>query len=589
MAKPAKKLKKSSSTKKDDSSLIELASNITAIVKADSPILTNALEKEDGFTSEEYSEGIIQPEIRPEIYFSLAEQNNSLGQCISVMEVNCDATGYTVIRSDKEDLTDDDNKEIDNINDFFSEVYPLKSLTTIRRAIRRNLEICGCGYLEVMRNPKGEIVFLKDIEAQGMRLKKLGPAVISKKTMIRGGAEVSFSVPTRDRIFVQKVNEKKVYFKEFGSSRDLDKDTGKWAEQGQKLPFEKRASEVIYFRVNPASNSSYGLPRWIGQLPSVLGSRRAEELNLEYFDSGGIPPVLVFVSGGAMAEEAKKSLQALLTGKAKDKLRGLVADIHSTGGSVDKESSVKVNVETFESAKQDDSMFENYDERCERRVRSSWRIPPLFVGKAEDYSYASVFASYTVAEAQVFKPERDEFDEIFNATIMKELTKGRYRIKSNPLTVANGENKLEAIDLAANKGVLTKNQLIEELNSSSGLSIPLLAKDEDLTPALPPSNGKNPVNGNEDGDTGTGGVPAGAGVGVSKTDLSYLGVIADGNVKSLMGTLDDNDKRVLIKDMESLNDYEKNVVLMITAAKVYGSTSNDPAGMAELCGCVGDF
>lgn len=46
----------------------------------------------------------------------------------------------------------------------------------------------------------------------------------------------------------------------------------------------------------------------------------------------------------------------------------------------------------------------------------------MFIGKAADYNFATAYTAYMVAEAQVFLPERDEFDNnMINATIVKAL------------------------------------------------------------------------------------------------------------------------------------------------------------------------
>lgn len=561
----------------------ELVTNITQIIKADSQIVSNALEIEDGFINE-YGERIIVPEIAPEIFAAFVEQNNTLSQCISAMEVNIDGTGYDIIRSDEAPITDADRAKIKPIKEFFTEVYPMMSLTTLRRKNRRFLETTGYGCIEVIRNPAGDIVFLRPLDSKTIRLVKLGPSYPAKKTLTRNGATVSVTIQVRERVFVQKINEKKVYFKEFGSFRDLDKITGLWAAVGNKLPADVRSSELIYMTVNKSAKTPYGVPRWLNNLPSVLGSRQAEELNLEYFNAGGIPPVMVFIAGGAMGEEARRQINAFLAGKAKDKLRGVVADIHSTTGSVDKGGTVGVQVETFDSGRQKDSMFENYDDRCEKRVRASFRLPPLFVGKADDYSFASVFASYTLAEAQVFNPERDEFDEIFNNTVMKELTGGEYIIKSKPLTVADATSKLKALELGARHRIITKNQLRVGLNVATDLSIPLEEQDGELEfvsvrnrlrRADDVAEGGQNVEPAIDGQIGQT-------TGVTKADLSYLGTIADNQAKALLTGRTDSVKQELIEQMKSLSPVEENIVHMLTSSRIFAVTDNDSAGLTEL-------
>jgi len=292
----------------------------------------------------------------------------------------------------------------------------------------------------------------------------------------------------RERRFAQIQGAKVVYFKEYGASRDLDRNTGKWAEPGEVLPVVDRASEVLYFRVHEDAATSYGVPRWINQIPSVLGSRKAEELNLEFFNAGGLPPAMVFIAGGELTNEVRKNLQLYMSGKGSSYHRAAVVEVPSTGGTVDSVGNVKVTVERFGSERMQDSMFENYDARCEDRVRGAFRLPPIFVGKSKEYSFATAFASYTVAEAQVFVPEREEFDEVINNTLMRELN-DEYVFRSLPLTVNDVQTQLEALGLVADK--LTPEGLVMAVNEATGMSLKVDEDasnddDDDLLPGQPP-------------------------------------------------------------------------------------------------------
>lgn len=577
----------------------KLETHVSAIIKADAQITSNALEIEDSYL-EWYSQNsqTIAPEIAPEVYYGLAEQNNTLNQCISAMEVNIDGTGFEIVRMDGEDITDAESKPITNLEDFFKEVSPSISFVTMRRELRRQSETAGYGCLEVIRNPKDEIVFLRTLESKTIRLMKLGKSTTTTKTLARGGMEMKVKLQARERRFVQfwqGIAPKTVYFKEFGSTRDLDKSTGQWSKEGERLPADQRATEIIYTTIHKSKSGPYGVPRWLNQLPSVIGSRSAEELNLEYFEAGGIPPLLVFISGGAMAEVARKQLEGLLAGKARDKLKGVVADIQSTSGTIDKGGGVRVDVEAFGSDRQQDSMFENYDFKCEKRVRSSFRLPPLFVGKAEDYSYSSVFASYTLAEAQIFAPERMEFDELMNNTIMKDMTKGIYGIKSKPLKVADAETNLAALALAMNGGAITKKVLVEELNKVGSLTLqPVPAVEEEIAERDSGSSSADQVrNPNPDAleggdsETGTGSDDDETEeTKVTKVDLAYLSDIANLQIKHLMGDLSEDDSTILVKMLKGLNAFEIDTVQLLTSNKLYASVDHDAAGMAELCGHV---
>lgn len=414
---------------------------------------------------------VLRPPYNPVQLAMLTQRNNTLGQLVTAMEVNIDGTGWVVEKKEiSEDEDEDDDERRAQLTAWFDEPYPRTSMTTLRRKVRRDLEKVGYAFIEVLRSIDGELMFLKYIEADMMRLVKLDEAVPVEETVERDGQDMQILMHKRERRFAQVQGKKIVYFKEYGASRDLDRSTGQWAQAGEAVDLEDRATEVLYLTVHEDVNSAYGVPRWINQVPSVLGSRKAEELNLDFFNSGGLPPALIFIQGGELTAEVRKQVQQYMSGRGSSLHRGGVIEVHSTGGSIDSPGNVRVTVERFGSERMQDSMFENYDDRCEQRVRAAFRLPPIFVGKSQDYSFATAFASYTVAEAQVFTPEREEFDEIINNTIMRELDpEGEYVYRSLPLTVNDVATQLEALTLVKDK--LSGEGLIMAVNEATGMSL----------------------------------------------------------------------------------------------------------------------
>jgi PBSX family phage portal protein len=467
------------------------------VSKQDKQVLSGSdIEKDDAFEAfffnpkkaNDPNAQLLRPPYDPKQLSSLSQKNNSLGQMVAAMEVNIDGTGSVIEKAapDEEDdpLSEDPEKE--RIEQWFKEPFPRTSFMTLRRETRRDLEIYGYAYMEVLRALDGTLMFLKRIPANQIRLVKLDEAVQVEQTLKRDGEDMKILMNVRERRYVQKQGTKMVYFKEYAGSRELDRDSGEWAEG--TLPAEKRATEILEFKIYEDVNSAYGVPRWINQIPSVLGSRKAEELNLDFFNSGGLPPALVLIQGGELTTEVRKQLQQYMSGRGSSFHRAGIVEVAATGGSIDSPGNVRVTVERFGSERMSDSMFEKYDERCEMRVRSSFRLPPIFVGKADDYSFATAFASYTVTEAQVFRPERDEFDEIINNTIMRELDpEGVYVYRSLPLTVQDINNQLEALGFV--KEDLSKEGRIEAVNEITGMSLKpneFEEKDPNEEPEIPP-------------------------------------------------------------------------------------------------------
>lgn len=127
-----------------------------------------------------------------------------------------------------------------------------------------------------------------------------------------------------------------------------------------------------------------------------------------------------------------------------------------------------MQIERFGSEKLNDSMFEQYDERSSKRVASSFRLPPLFYGKSEDYSFAAAMTSYLVAEAQVFQPERLEFDEIITRTIIAEMVgAGKFYLQSHPITLPDTERQFLGLEMIRDK--ISGSELVSVVNEITGL------------------------------------------------------------------------------------------------------------------------
>jgi PBSX family phage portal protein len=433
----------------------------------------NAFEPEDEYqqlyVGATRDQGIVQPPYVLRTLDRLSQENNTLGPCIEAMVTNIDGTGYSFEADDEEADDKDDDTKIDALTEFFAQPWPGMSFTTIRKKLRRDLHRTGNAYIEILRNPQDEIVFFRWVDAKMMRMLRLDDAVPVDQTVIRGGKPVTIKTMTRERRYCQLVNGVSLmYFKEFGSKRDLHKKTAVWAPQGQRLPANMRGTEIMHFITLPDSHTPYGIPLWVNQTPSVLGSRKAEEFNLEFFDNGGVPPVMILLQGGTLQAETRKAIEQMSTGEARRNNRMRVLEVEPSGGSLENTPQARVTVERFGSERQADSMFEKYDEKCELRVRRSFRLPPIFVGQAGDYSFATAFASYTVAEAQVFKPERDEFDEMISVRLLPSMGFDGYSLRSKPLVIEDATLKLQGIEVAMGTNQVEMEDVITEVNDVTG-------------------------------------------------------------------------------------------------------------------------
>ncbi len=560
---------------------------------------------------------ILLPPIDHEVFQHLVNENNALNQLITAYEVNIDGTGFDIEKEDgTEAESEADKQTILDIKDFYNEAWPGVSFMTIRRELRRDQEITGNAYLEVLRTLEGKIAFAKRVDPKTMRLVRLDPPILVQKTVKRMGEELTFNMFLRERRYAQVIppfqtaledtepttkdisdaeKHRVIYFRDFSSSRQVDKITGRWETEDNPIPVPRRGTEIIHFSVYRDVRSPYGLPRWIGQIPSIVGSRKAEELNVQFFSSGGIPPILVMVQGGELTEEVRNDLTRYLANNNTDKTKAAIVEVHSTGGDLESTNNVKVTVERFGSERQKDSLYEKYDTNSEQRVRSSFRLGPLFVGRTQDFNFATAFASYIVAEAQTFAPERAEFDEKMNNTLMKEMAPG-WKYKSKPLILTDITNQLKGLELG--KDVAGAESFVENVNEVTGLTLKSPDGVEDV--AQPDDDAVDEGT----AATGAAGSPSGAPQPprptsgapgpVQKMDSMSLVELANrwasvytGAMSGANGSLPEAslvELKVMRNEVETLDGTQHQLFERYVAMRLMSGMDHDYDGSADLCG-----
>ena len=470
------------------------------------------IELEDEFSSQglyytatEHSNIFLEPPFNPTYLLNLVQSNNILNQCVSAMETNIDGTGFEFEKADP-DVEKDEDEEA-TAKSFFGEPCPSESFTTIRRRLRQQMESIGYGYLEVLRNLGGDVVGLRNVETHNVRMVKLDGPILVKKKVSRDGNDVELNMWVRERRFAQRVALKTlVYYREFGATREINRNNGAWAADGETIAIENRGTELLMFGVTPDVTTPYFLPRWINELPSVIGGRKAEEQNLEFLDSGGIPSALIFVQGGVLAKDAADQLRMYLSGQNKNKNRAVVVEAQSSSGSLDAAGNVQVKVERFGASQALDSMYGKYDDSTGAHIRMGFRLPPLFLGEPADFNYATAVVAYMVAEAQVFQPERAAFDELINMTILKALNLKTIKFQSNAITLRDPSNQMASLTLA--KDMATRESFLKEINELTGFDLELAP--EPLPDTVSSTVTVDPVTGEQQMNTAGGRVIPGA-------------------------------------------------------------------------------
>lgn len=434
------------------------------------------IDYEDLFTDHYESAGgraLLSPPYAPDRMFELYEESGILQSCVEAYVQNVDGFGQTV-EPDVGVLGDaapQDSPTRRLLEDLFEYPNPEYSFTELRKRLRRDLEVTGNAYMEVVRNLKGEPQLLFWVDARRVRLSKLDETTTQVSlTLPRGGETQTVTVHKRFRrmAMVSARGLRPVWFKEFGDPRRIDANSGDLVADGDGAP----ATELIHFKIG---NGTYGIPRWIGTVQSVMGSTKAEFVNYDLFDSQGIPPLIITVAGGSLSEESLDDLRNLLV-KAKSVQnfhKVLLLEAESDSGLVDgKGASPKLDVQSLSEHRKEDAMFLKYLEDSRKSVRQyGFRLPSMFVGDAEEYSHETASIVRHVAEEQIFAPERVLFDEIINRRLIPALGITGWKLKTLGPVLKDSTQLLQLLPVLIEQGAFTVNELIAFVNEHFGTQI----------------------------------------------------------------------------------------------------------------------
>lgn len=440
----------------------------------------------------------------------LNEHNSELGQCIDAMETNIDGFGHRLVsrvkigKEEVKELNGDEKKlpksieaERIRLENFFMYAALKDSFTAFRRKLRRDLESTGNAYMEVIRNASGQIQGFTHIPSYQMRLGRMEDEDVEVDMPIlelqeNGAVAVTkVKVWTRFRRFVQSrftqfrnlstVGGAKVrWFKEFGDPRHYNNETGEMLDE-EKLkitPPARRSNEMIHIKLYSA-RTPYGLPRYIGNLLSIFGDRAAEEINYVTFRNNNIPSMVVMVSNGQLTEGSVKRIEDFVESQIQGSdnySKFLILEAESALEGEDG-NQIKMEIKPLVKEQHKDALFQVYSQNNQDKVRRAFRLPPIFVGRAEDYTRATADASRRLADEQIFAPERDEFDNLINRIIFPAMGVVYHKFKSNTPNTTDNQELVQILSNAEKTGGITPRIARNMLEDILGRDLPPFPKD----------------------------------------------------------------------------------------------------------------
>ncbi|WP_082658199.1 phage portal protein [Paracoccus sp. MKU1] len=427
------------------------------------------------------SRQIIQPPFNFAALIKMADDNSVLKQCIDVMVTNVPGHGHRleyVGESEQQDSAEA-KAEAEFLRLFMKHPNEEYSMTELMRRVRWDVETIGNGYIEVARDKKKRISACWHVPGHLMRLTEVDRDPVQVEVIIpRADGAVKRKVWKQFRRYVQMRGTKKVYFKEFGDPRPIDPSTG---EVNQSLSYEDTATEIIH-RTIYHGGQAYGIPRWMHVTPSVMGTRQAELTNLDYFRQNAIPAMVITVAGGSITQASLTAIESHLTAVRGRMAQNRVVVIEAYGDedAASDDGSIpppQIELKSMSEYRPSDGLFLEYCKVETGKIRSAFRLPPIFVGLSEDYSHATAKASQEVAEAQVFGPERVSDEGMINQHIFGDYDLKHWEIRLNPPRITDPEDVLKALDALEKVGGMTPNIAIGIANELFDMNIATIKEE----------------------------------------------------------------------------------------------------------------
>lgn len=405
----------------------------------------------------------------------VVEKSNVLPQCIAAYVTNIASSGYRIVPCNED--VEMDAAEAQLLTTFIDNANSEESLVSVYQKLVAQYEKYGFAFLEVIRDASDKVSLIRNAKSASMRVLAATGLPVEVSYSIKRGARRSKVKERRHfKRYVQMRSGTRVYFKAFGDPRRMDYVTGQYATDKRPVPDHLLATEIMHNR--QYSEDAYGVPRWIGQLPAILGSREQEEVNLRYFEDNTVPAAMLTVSGGRLTKQSFQDLTQMLAaqGVGKDRQNKIIlVEAVPEVSELDGNGSVSLDLHKLADARQSDGLFQKYDEGNQTKVRSSFRLPPVFLGLSQELTYATANVSAYVAEVQVFLPERRNHDEFINKGLVNHaqgLALKTVKLESRGPSVTNPEQIVKTLTALNVMGGVTPRSSVDVINEMLQLTMP---------------------------------------------------------------------------------------------------------------------
>jgi PBSX family phage portal protein len=377
---------------------------------------------------------VVVPTYNQDYLAHLYEINSSHYSAVHAKVANVVGLGYEFVETPqviaKMDEIPDDN--IEQIQRFRRKIAKMKqqlmktidltnyddTLLEVLKKVYLDLEVTGNGYIEIGRTNTGTIGYVGHIPSTTMRVRR-----------------------SRDG-FVQIVNYRTMFFRNFGDNKTIDPITG-----------DPQPNEVIHIKKYTPTNYYYGIPDVIPAANAIAGDQFASQFNIDYFENKAVPRYIITVKGAKLNPDSeRKLLEFFQTGLKGSNHRTLYIPLPADEGN----AKVEFKMEPVEAGVQDSS-FHKYREDNKIEILMAHRVPLTKVSILPGVSLANARDADKTFREQVTRPQQDELESKINKVI-SEFT-DVFVLKFNELTLTDEDTQSKIDERYLRMQVITPNDV----------------------------------------------------------------------------------------------------------------------------------
>lgn len=389
----------------------------------------------------------------------LVQNSTILPQCINAYKRNIAGFGIIIKYIEDEKETDEMKAEWNRLEKIIDLLTMDCSTKEVFEKVVEGREKYGISYIEVIRDMKGNVSQIEYIN---------DPETIDMTCPLEPYVDIDYfykgEVITRKKKFKkyrQSVGGKTVYFKEFGDPRIMDRRSGMYLGSDKnvtEIDIDNQANELLEFKIG---TMYYGEVRWIGQVLTLDGNRRAEILNNNYFREGRHIPLMIIIKGGKLSEKSFGKLNSYMDDiKGENGQHGFIvleAESEDTETNFEDGSKVDVEIKDLASILQKDELFQEYQDNGRRKTQSSFLLPDLYVGYTTDFNRATAQTAMEVTEKQVFQPERESLAWILNNVLLNGYGFKHVKAVFDEPDITNPDDLQKVLNVTERAGGMTMN------------------------------------------------------------------------------------------------------------------------------------